>query len=106
MRRLMATVFGTCLGIGIAYVAFEYHLVRSESEYVFIPKPQASLVDSYADIREWDISQWKEHRELAKAISAHGRSDLIKQSVTEDLLDRLFGNTEGAQRSQPGSHRN
>ena len=80
MRRLIAIVFGMLLGGAIVFVAFKYHVVRAaEKEFLFVPKQQASLVDAYVDIRQWDATQWDKHPELVAALTRYGRPELVKR---------------------------
>ena len=51
--------------------------------------PQQSVGLAYADIRSWSPSQWTDRPELARALMAHGSSDLIAASVASTLADSV-----------------
>ena len=91
MRRLFALAFGALLGAAAMFVAFKFHVVRTTDDWVFVPKPSASLVDAYVDVREWDTSEWTKHPQLIKALVLTGHSDLMRESVTNRWKSKVFG---------------
>lgn len=91
MRRLFAMAFGVLLGAAAMFIAFKFHVVRTKDDWVFVPKPSASLVDAYVDVREWDTAEWTKHTQLVKALVLTGRSDLLRKSVTTRWMDKTFG---------------
>ena len=66
MRRLIAALIFMMIGAGGMYAAFEYHVVQSKEGWLFVPKTQAGLEDTFADIREWKATTWKDHPRLAQ----------------------------------------
>lgn len=93
MRRLFAMAFGMLLGAAAMFIAFKFHVVRTKDDWVFVPKPSASLVDAYVDVREWDTNEWTKHTQLVKALVLTGRADLVRKSVTTRWMDKTFGET-------------
>ncbi len=91
MRRLFALVFGALLGAAAMFIAFKFHVVRTKDDWVFVPKPSASLVDAYVDVREWNTAEWTKHSQLVKALVLTGRADLVRKSVTNRWMDKVFG---------------
>ena len=91
MRRLFAMAFGVLLGAAAMFMAFKFHVVRTKDDWVFVPKPSASLVDAYVDVREWDTAEWTKHTQLVKALVLTGRADLVRQAVTNRWKDKLSG---------------
>lgn len=91
MRRLFAIVFGVILGGGLVYASFQYHLVRTGSGFLLVPKRQAGLRDAYADVRQWTHHDWNEHRELVRNLIASGHGDIVSSSAAEGLLHDVFG---------------
>ena len=91
MRRLFAMAFGVLLGAAAMFIAFKFHVVRTTDDWVFVPKPSASLVDAYVDVREWDTAEWTKHTQLVKALVLTGRADLVRKSVTSRFMDKTFG---------------
>lgn len=91
MRRLFAMAFGMLLGAAAMFIAFKFHVIRTKDDWVFVPKPSASLVDAYVDVREWDTAEWTKHTQLVKALVLTGRADLVRKSVTTRWMDKTFG---------------
>ena len=91
MRRLFAMAFGMLLGAAAMFIAFKFHVVRIKDDWVFVPKPSASLVDAYVDVRDWDTAEWTKHTQLVKALVLTGRGDLVRQSVTARWMNKTFG---------------
>ena len=91
MRRLFALAFGVLLGAAAMFIAFKFHVVRTKDDWVFVPKPSASLVDAYVDVREWDTAEWTKHAQLIKALVLTGHSDLMRESVTNRWKSKVFG---------------
>ncbi|MEZ6061244.1 MAG: hypothetical protein R3C19_12840 [Planctomycetaceae bacterium] len=90
MGKLKPFLIGCCVGAGSIFVALQYHLVRGHDGFQFIPRtPQHSLGLAYSDVRNWDAAQWADRPELARALVAHGSSDLIATTVADDLADSI-----------------
>ena len=90
MGKAKPFLFGSLLAASAMFVAMQYHVVRSHDGFQLVPRtPQASLGLAFADIREWDANKWIDRPELARALMAHGSSDLISQSVAENLADTV-----------------
>jgi hypothetical protein len=86
MSRAKPFVIGTVLGASAMFVALQYHVVRSAEGFRLVPRaPQTSLGLAYADVRGLSASQWTERPELARALMAAGKGDLISESVVESL---------------------
>ena len=85
--------FGMLLGAAAMFIAFKFHVIRTKDDWVFVPKPSASLVDAYVDVREWDTAEWTKHTQLVKALVLTGRADLVRKSVTNRWMDKTFGET-------------
>ena len=90
MSNAKPYLFGTLLGASAMYVALQYHVVHSHDGFQMVPRtPQHSVGLAYADVRNWTPSQWTDRPELARALMAHGSSDLISQSVATSLADSV-----------------
>ena len=90
MSNAKPYLFGTVLGASAMYVALQYHVVHSHVGFQMVPRtPQHSVGLAYADVRNWTPSQWTDRPELARALMAHGSSDLISQSVATSLADSV-----------------
>ena len=94
MRRLFAMVFGGMLGAAAMFIAFKFHTLRTTEDWwrlTFVPKPQAALVDAYVDVRTWNAAEWTKHPDLVKAMIKNGKGDLVRESVTSNFMENIFG---------------
>ncbi len=90
MNKFKPFLLGCVVGAGCIFVALQYHMVRGHDGIQFVPRtPQHSLGLAYADVRSWDAAQWTDRPELARALVAHGSSDLIASSVADSLADSI-----------------
>jgi hypothetical protein len=90
MKSLWLFLGGLFCGLLLTGLSYEYHCVMSEEGFLIVPKSQSSLSDVYVDIREWSITDWGDHPEVARALIADGRSELVKASVADDTLKKLL----------------
>jgi hypothetical protein len=81
MGRLGTFFFGMIAGLTIFYVANYYHIVRSSSGVFVIPKINQNLSDTYVDTRNFDLSDWQQHRMLAASILRSERKELLDDST-------------------------
>lgn len=72
------------------FIAFKFHVVRTKDDWVFVPKPSASLVDAYVDVREWDIAEWTKHGQLIKALGLTGHAEILPQSLMNRWKEKIF----------------
>ncbi len=94
MSKAKPLMFGAALGASAMFFAQQYHVVHSHDGLQVIPRtPQQSIGLAYADIRNWGPSQWTDRPELARALMAHGSTDLISESVASTLADRVSEDT-------------
>ena len=90
MGKFKPFLFGTIFGGGVAFVALQYHLVHSNEGFRLIPRtPQPSIGLAYADIRNWGVEEWADRPELARAMVAHGSTDLVATSVSGGLTETI-----------------
>lgn len=81
MNRLSTLIMGALIGAAAMFTAMKFHVVRADDGVHMIPKVSAELGGAYVDIREFDASQWDEHRALAVAIVNADKDYLLKDSA-------------------------
>ena len=90
MGQFKPFLFGTVFGLGTAFVALQFHLVQSHEGFRLVPRtPQPSIGLAYADIRNWTADEWADRPELARALVAHGSTDLVATSVSGGLMETI-----------------
>ncbi|MFN9956620.1 MAG: hypothetical protein ACK55I_26265, partial [bacterium] len=83
-------IVGAALGASTMFFALQYHVIHSNNGLQIVPRtPQQSPGLAYVDIRNWTPSQWTDRPELARALMAHGSSDLIAESVASSLAETV-----------------
>jgi hypothetical protein len=85
MGRISTLFFGFALGCGAIYCAFNYHVVKSDSGFQFVPKKSASLSETYVDIRKFGVSDWAAHPGLSTDIIASEQKQLMGGSATNTV---------------------
>ena len=89
MRRLMTVIFGIGLGALAMFLAFNIHVVRADSDWHFVKKQQTEFADCFADVREWDAKEWREHPHLKDALRAAGKGEIIKEPAPQQFFNVL-----------------
>jgi hypothetical protein len=85
MGRFFWLLVGFAIGGGAIYGAFNFHVVKTDSGFEFVPKHAASLSDTYVDIRKFGVSDWAAHPALSADIVAAEKSQLMGQSAANPI---------------------
>lgn len=85
IKRLAPFIIGILVGASSMYFGLLYHVVRADDGFHLIAKTKATLGGMYADIREYDLQDWKEHADLTVAISASDKSYLLTESAVDNF---------------------
>lgn len=93
MRRLPTFMFGMIVGGLLIYGSLNYHVINASSGLHLVPKVDSTLAETYVDVRGWGMADWMQHKDVAAALLAANRQDLM-QSAAEDSIragiDRVF----------------
>ena len=99
MKKLLNFMFGAMVGAAVMFVALKFHVVRAEDGFHMVPKTLARLNSIYVDIREFTITDWDGHRELALDLANSRKAYLLEDAAKNtlnntvlDLFDGLDGN--------------
>lgn len=93
MRRLPTFLFGIVVGGLLIYGCLHYHLINAPTGLHLVPKLNSTLAATYVDIRGFGLSDWTNHQEIAGALLAANRQDLLASSASDSLrtgLDQLL----------------
>lgn len=88
-------LFGMIFGAATLYAALHYHVVRGDQGVFLVPKSETSLSAIYTDVREFTIGDWRDHRELAFAISKSNRTQLIDGTSSDAIGNTLDSVVDG-----------
>lgn len=89
-RGILTFFVGLLAGAGLMALAFSWHVVQAEDGLHWVRNDRSGLADCYADIRTWSAQDWAEHPELAHSLVKAGKQDLVIQTSTSALLDRIL----------------
>lgn len=70
-----------------------FHVIRAQDGFHLIPKVNARLSNTYADIRGYQVADWAAHGELAAALVKANRGDLLEGALNDTIskgIDRLM----------------
>lgn len=88
MKKFKPFLIGAVAGSLVMFVSLQFHLIRSEDGFRLVPRtPQPSLGLFFVDLRGWTPEDYADRPELARALVAHGDTDLVASSVSDRLLD-------------------
>jgi hypothetical protein len=82
-------------GAVLLYVAMHFHVVRGNDGIFLVTKISNNLSDVYVDTREFQLSDWKEHKPLAAAIMQSNQSHLLEDSSLNSFRDSIGGLVDG-----------
>jgi hypothetical protein len=68
-------VLGAFIGTALTCLVSQFHLVKSQDGFTVVRRARASMTDAYADVRDWGLIEWSQHRYLAEAMAIHDASD-------------------------------
>lgn len=95
MSRISSFLLGMVAGAMLVAAAMNFHLVRSDDGILMIPKLTKGLHDPYADIREFTLDDWQQHRPLAAALVQANKSELLADSSLNNFRRSIDGVSEG-----------
>jgi hypothetical protein len=94
MRRITTFVLGMAAGAMLIYGALTYHIVHTADGLHLVPKVESTLSATYVDLRGIDfMTLIKRYPQVAQAIAASGRNDLIGSAARDSLqttVDQLL----------------
>lgn len=91
MRRFLLVVLGVAIGGGAVFGAYHYHIVRTDKQFLFVPRQTADWHDCFADVRQWDGQKWREHPQLTQDMIAAGHGDAVARSAAGGFFNNFLG---------------
>jgi hypothetical protein len=89
MRRIWTFVSGIVVGGILIFAAMNYHIIRADDGFHVVPKLDAQLALTYADIRGFTVADWAKNSELAAALMNANRRDLVDSAISGMLDNSL-----------------
>ena len=91
MKRVTWLVLGVLVGGGLVFGSLRYHVLRTGDGLVLIPKAVATFDGTYLDVRGWGLSNWSQHQEVAQAVIAADREELLVDAAGESFQQGMSG---------------
>jgi hypothetical protein len=91
MRRIWTFLLGILAGGSLIYFAMNFHLIHANDGFHLVPKVNAQLPGTYADIREYKVADWAENAEIASALIKANRRDLLDGAITDTFNNGIDG---------------
>ncbi len=93
----MTFLLGMVVGSTLLYGAQQYHLIRAKDGFHLVPKVESKLAATYVDIRNFTVSDWAQHADVAMALADANQSQLMETSAADAIrngVDRLLDRVE------------
>lgn len=90
MNRIIIFTIGIVCGTVATTAVHHSHLVRTDENWIIVPRTGVTLKDAYADVRKWTVKDWRDHPELTRNLVKAGHAEIIGSEVSERLLDDLL----------------
>ncbi|MGC9327565.1 MAG: hypothetical protein ACP5I1_08020 [Candidatus Hinthialibacter sp.] len=87
---------------GGAWFIANHTIIKTDKEYVFAKKESMSFENNYVDVREWGVSEYIEHPEIAQALIEAGYQDIqesLENSEVKAKVDEAIEKTGEALQS-------
>lgn len=89
MSRLGALVTGVVVGGGLVYGSLNYHVLRTDEGLEMVPKAEATFSDTYLDVRNFGVSDWADHEQVAHAVLKAGKDHILKDAAAHSVSEGL-----------------
>ncbi len=91
--RVRWFALGLICGAGVIFVGLKYHVVHAQDGIHLVPKVSADFSEPYVDVRQFQVTDWNEHPELAAALVKAEKGHLVADGSVEAVrqtMDRFF----------------
>jgi hypothetical protein len=87
MSRLPAFLVGMATGAMLLYAAMNFHLLRARDGLHLVAKDPPRLSEVYVDVRQFGVSEWSQHPQLAAALVRADKRNLIEDTTLGSLQE-------------------
>ena len=87
MSRLGTFLFGMIVGFLLYAGVTNFHVVRARDGFHLVAKQNANLSETYVDIRQFSLSDWTNHPQLAAALAKANKQYLIGDAAAASLQE-------------------
>ena len=98
MWRVTWLLGGVVLGAVLTIGAQSYHVIHTKEGLKFVAKRNATLSDTYVDVREWGVTEWSKHPDLMWTLAQNDRKDILNTNVLERDMQGVWQMFDGDRR--------
>lgn len=84
-------ILGAVVGAAVLYASMCFHIILADDGYHFVPKTALTFRDTYVDVREFTIVDWRDHVPMAEAMMKAEKHDVIRDAG-QDAVKNAFEN--------------
>ena len=78
-------ILGCMVGAVTLYGSMCFHVVRARDATHVIPKMALTFTDTYVDIREFGVPEWRKHVPLAEALIRANKRELMSDALENSV---------------------
>jgi hypothetical protein len=86
-------LLGFVVGAATLYGSMCFHIIRTNEGHQVLAKTGLTFRDTYVDIRQFGLTDWRDHVALAEALVKSDKADLMGNSAentVRDVFDNLL----------------
>jgi hypothetical protein len=95
LGRVITFLLGIAAGVILCFAATNFHVVRAQDGFHLVHKQRARMAEAYVDVREFGVTDWTNHSELALELNAVNKQYVMGEStasVAEGSLSNKLPN--------------
>lgn len=77
------------MGAVLLYVVMHYHVIHAKDGLHWVAKTSPQLESTYVDIREFTVASWAQHADVAAALIAADKQELLEGAANDALLNGI-----------------
>jgi hypothetical protein len=89
MKRISTFFLGMATGAILLYAATLFHVIRAADGIHFVAKKPPRLAETYVDIRNFTMTDWACHPQLASAMVQGNQQQLLGDSAAGAVRDAV-----------------
>jgi len=89
LGRVITFLLGMAAGVILCFAATNFHVVRAEDGFHLVHKQRARMAEAYVDVREFGVTDWTNHSELALELSAVNKQYVMGDGTTSAVESGL-----------------
>ena len=89
MARIRWFIFGAAVGAGLTMASLKYHFLYTKDGLKAVPKQTPTFSETFLDVREYNASDWSEHKAVLAAVMQAEESELLEGAAVNSIREGL-----------------